>query len=179
MWAGSLLGIISSLQVSRRICTNGILIARDRQYTFSRDNTPIKSSNKRKSMNERPTEDYILDEATPDIDEEGASDEASVYSEEQSTPYVDYRSLPLMRRFFAWSIVLLISFVVILVSQSLFYLWFVGMIGIWDAVFALSVLLISYMLYMYLMQIFNLVTCLIYTLLVIQLVSCSTFQIFC
>lgn len=169
MWAGSLLGIISSLQVSSRICTNGILIARDRQHTFSRDNTPIKSSNKTKSINGKPVEDYILDEATPDMNAEDASDEASVSNEEQSTPYVDYRSLPLMRRFFAWSIVLVISFVVILVSQSLFYLWFVGMIGIWDAVFALSVLLISYMFYMYLMQIFKLVTCLIYTLLVIQL----------
>jgi hypothetical protein len=84
--------------------------------------------------------------------------------------YVDHQSLPLMRRLFCWSIVLSISFFIILTAQILFYLWFAKVFSIWDSIFSIGGILFVYLLYMYVVNIFSMAVCFVNTLLIVELV---------
>jgi hypothetical protein len=84
--------------------------------------------------------------------------------------YVDHQSLPLMRRLFCWSIVLSISFFIILTAQILFYLWFAEVLSIWDSIFSIGGILFVYLLYMYVVNIFSMAVCFVNTLLIVELV---------
>lgn len=92
----------------------------------------------------------------------------------RDTSYVDYESLPLMRRLFCWSIVSGISFILALVTQILYYDWFAGSVkSLSEALLPLVSVIIIYMVYMFAVNIFSIQTCVIYMLLTLQLVSAS------
>lgn len=90
---------------------------------------------------------------------------------ESDLEYIDYESLPLCRKLFCLSITIGVSTAVIFIAQILFYLWFAGVIqDVWNALSPIMTLLVLYQIYMYLMKFFTLQSCLLFTLLLIQLV---------
>lgn len=91
---------------------------------------------------------------------------------ESQSLFIDYDSLPLMRRLFCWNIGLSITFLLILTAQILFTLWFIyDIIGLWHALIPMIILTCGYLLYLYAMNFFSLWCCGIVTLAVLQLVS--------
>lgn len=85
--------------------------------------------------------------------------------------YIEHQSLPLMRRLFCWSIVLAIAYSLILIAQVCYYFWFIHMISLWDSMISLIFILTIFMVYMYLVHIFNWIVCVLFSLFVVQLVS--------
>lgn len=91
---------------------------------------------------------------------------------EQEQYLMDLESLPLMRIWFFYCIVIIISFIFILITQILFYLWFIGIIHeLWHVIVPLKILFIGYLMYMYLVKVFSLRSCFLLTLGFIQFVS--------
>lgn len=89
---------------------------------------------------------------------------------ESARDFVDYDSLPLMRRLFCWNVVMMLSFFLAFITQILYYLWFVErLIGIWHVLVPLSFLIFGYLIYLYVMAIFSIKACLIFTFGVVQL----------
>lgn len=92
---------------------------------------------------------------------------------EAQSLFIDYDSLPLMRRLFCWNIGLTITFLLVLTAQILFTLWFIyGIIGLWHALIPMILLTVGYLGYLYLMNFFSVLCCSCATLAVFQLVSC-------
>jgi hypothetical protein len=91
---------------------------------------------------------------------------------ESNVDFIDYKSLPLMRNLLCLALIVLISFLCFLVSQFLFYLWFIySIIGLWHALIPLSVIMLCYLLYLYLIEAFSLKICVLCSLSVLELVS--------
>lgn len=91
---------------------------------------------------------------------------------EQDAKFVDYDSLPLMRRLLCWNVGLFVSFLLVLVSQILFSLWFIyGLIGLWHALIPMLILTTGYLIYLYVMNVVSVVCCVIVTLAVVEMVS--------
>ena len=88
-----------------------------------------------------------------------------------SARFIDYDSLPLMRRLFCWNLVLLVTFLLALVAQVLFSLWFTfGLIGLWHALGPVLVLGAAYIAFVYAVDVVSPKACVVITLLAIQLV---------
>ena len=91
---------------------------------------------------------------------------------EQDAKFVDYDSLPLMRRLLCWNIGLFVSFLLVLISQILFSLWFIyGVIGLWHALIPVLILTAGYLVYLYLMNVVSVICCAVVTVAVAQMVS--------
>ena len=90
---------------------------------------------------------------------------------EQEFNFIDYDSLPLMRRLLFWCVVSGLSFTLALVAQLLYYFWFIGLMKMWHALIPIAILLSVYTLYMYVVNIFSLLSCFILTLLFAEVVS--------
>jgi hypothetical protein len=97
-----------------------------------------------------------------------------------STQYIEYESLPLMRRLLAWIASTFITLILCFISQILFYLWYIHDIWtVYYAVMPIMFLSVVYMIYMYIMEIFDLWACITYTCLVVGLVSNCIFVFLC
>eukprot|EP01038_Epipyxis_sp_PR26KG_P015845 gene15845-21467_t len=128
MWVGSVLGILSSVRISLKVCNNATLVSRERRLFMRAHGT------------------------------------------EDGQQFIDYDSLPLMRRLFFWTIVLSISFLFALFAQILYYLWFIHkVIGIWHAIVPISFLIIVYLFYMYIVEVFSLISCFNVSLLALEM----------
>ncbi len=91
---------------------------------------------------------------------------------ESDLEFIDYDSLPLMRRLFCLDVVSVVTFVVAFVAQILFYLWFVDeLLGIWEALLPICCLVGLYLLYMFTVRVFSMRACVMATLIAVQLVS--------
>lgn len=90
---------------------------------------------------------------------------------DQKQYLVDLSSLPLMRTLLFFIGTAIISLLLILIGQILFYLWFVGVIELWHAIVPLNVLFIGYAVFMYLVKLFSLRSCFLLILAFIQFVS--------
>ncbi len=88
----------------------------------------------------------------------------------QERNYIEQQSLPLMRRLFCWSIVLAITYFLLLIAQICYYFWFIKVLSIWDSVISLTLILSTFMIYMYTVHIFNWIICILFSLFVLQLV---------
>ncbi len=85
--------------------------------------------------------------------------------------FIDYDSLPLLRRLFCLNFLFVATLLVVLVAQMLFYMWFVDVISdIWRAVIPVCVLTSLFLAYMYLIKVYTLSVCGVVSLLVLQLV---------
>jgi hypothetical protein len=94
---------------------------------------------------------------------------------ESDLQFIDYDSLPLMRRLFFLNIITCISYILTLTAQILFYLWLIpGTIGVWHALLPVCLLVSFYLIYMYVMKVFSFPACVAVSLLVLQLVSYTT-----
>ena len=130
MWAGSIIGILSIVVISVRVCRNATLISKERRL-------------------------YMRQQGT-----------------ETSSLFIDYDSLPLMRRLFCWNISLCITFLLLLIAQVLFSLWFIyDLIGLWHALIPVVILLCAYLCYLYSMAFMSVTGCWFSTFAALQLVS--------
>lgn len=89
--------------------------------------------------------------------------------------FIEYDSLPLLRflLFGCWAIGSILS--LILLSQILLVFWFFyGVIGMWDALIPIILVLVTILLYMYLIKTFSLVSCINMTVLFLDLVSLTS-----
>jgi hypothetical protein len=89
--------------------------------------------------------------------------------------FVEMQSLPLMRHLFCQSIVFTIFLLLILVSQILFYCWFIGSYSLWCAFLPVFIFLFLYNAYLYLTNIFQLPLCYLFSMVITQLVSYPLF----
>lgn len=97
----------------------------------------------------------------------------AIDNESEDTKFIDYDSLPLMRRLFCSSFLLLISFFLIIITQVLYSLWFVyRMIDIWHALVPIIILFCLFIAYSSIVKAASLQTCLLLSLVFIQFVSC-------
>mmetsp|Transcript_33312 Transcript_33312/g.48244 ORF Transcript_33312/g.48244 Transcript_33312/m.48244 type:complete len:483 (-) Transcript_33312:370-1818(-) len=129
MWTGSLIGIGAATIISLKICTNPVLVSRERRL-------------------------YMRAQGT-----------------EALYQFIDYDSLPLMRRLICWNLVLIVSFIFALVAQVLFYLWFVhAIIGLWHALVPVCILGVLYMSYLYIIEVFSRTACVVFSLVALQMV---------
>ena len=66
--------------------------------------------------------------------------------------YMDYESLPLLRRLFFWGIVSAVFSFLAVITQVLYYLWLVeGLIGIWNALIPVIIMLLLFLAYVIVM----------------------------
>ena len=95
-----------------------------------------------------------------------------VQGTESDKQFIDYDSLPLMRQLFCWNFSFCLSFVLLLIAQVLFYMWFIhSQIGMWHAIFPVSILCIGFLTYLYVVNAVSLSEVFCISLLAIQLVS--------
>ena len=94
----------------------------------------------------------------------------------EEAQYIDYDSLPLMRRLFCWNLILLIVFIMILISQILYSMWFVySIIGLWHALLPIIILVFLCLLYIAVVNVTTVLTTILLSLFLIQLVSYSIY----
>jgi hypothetical protein len=97
---------------------------------------------------------------------------------DSSHQFIDYDSLPLMRRLLWWNIVLGVSFLFALVAQTLFYLWFVHEImGLWEALLPVAIIGVVYLTYLYIIEAFSTTASIVISLLALQMVSWHAFTL--
>ena len=85
--------------------------------------------------------------------------------------YIDFDSLPLMRRLLFWSSVLATFLVLSFTTQIFFYLWLVaGVIGMWHAFYPVLLVFILLLLYLFLVRTLSVSTCSCYALSFLSLV---------
>lgn len=90
--------------------------------------------------------------------------------------YIDFDSLPLMRRLLWWNLVLGVSFLFAIVAQTLFYLWFVhAIMGLWEALIPVSILGALYLAYLYIIEAFSMTASIVMSLIALQLVKTVLF----
>lgn len=78
----------------------------------------------------------------------------------QLEQYIDFESLPLMRRLFFWSTVLATFLLLTLSTQVFLYLWIVaGVIGMWHAVIPLLIIFTVLFIYLILVKTMSLSAC--------------------
>jgi len=130
MWVGSVIGILSIVVISVRVCRNATLISKERRL-------------------------YMRQQGT-----------------ETASLFIDYDSLPLMRRLFCWNISLCITFLLLLIAQVLFSLWFIyDLIELWHALIPVVILLCAYLCYLYTMAFMSVMGCWFSTIAALQLAS--------
>lgn len=90
---------------------------------------------------------------------------------ESASLFIDYDSLPLMRRLFCWNLTFGITFIMLIIAQVLFSLWYVyDEIELWHALVPIVLLLCWYLGYLYLMAFMSLTSCGFGSLAVAQMV---------
>lgn len=104
------------------------------------------------------------------------SSERRLYMRRQGTEtaslFIDYDSLPLMRRLFCWNLTLSATFIMLIIAQALFSIWFLyDKVELWHALVPVILLVCSYLGYLYIMAFMSLSSCAFGTLAVFQLVS--------
>lgn len=86
--------------------------------------------------------------------------------------YINFYSLPLLRKLLFWCFIIFFSLVMILTSQISFYEWLTnGMIGIWYSILPIIILYLSLSGYCFVLKTFSLSTCSILHLSAVELVS--------
>jgi hypothetical protein len=148
MWIGTFLGFIGGIAVALKVCRNAVLVSRERRLFLSF----------KKADFEESVRSTVSDNETP----------VGIRNKKN---YVEFQSLPLMRRFFCWSLVLSVTYFILFAGQILYYLWFINMIRIWDSIFFIAFIVIIYLFYMYSVKIFSLLMCFVFSMLALQLVS--------
>ncbi|KAJ1439652.1 hypothetical protein B484DRAFT_443882, partial [Ochromonadaceae sp. CCMP2298] len=89
---------------------------------------------------------------------------------ERQSEFIDYESLPLMRRLLCWNLALALSFLLILITQVLFSLWFISAaIGVWHALVPVLLLASLCLLYLCLMDVLSAMSCGVVVLVLLQL----------
>lgn len=95
-----------------------------------------------------------------------------VQGTETENQFIDYESLPLMRQLFCWTLVLGLFFTFSLIAQILFYFWYIdASIGLWDALIPVCVLVAVYLIYLYSVEVFSILSCVVFSLITLELVS--------
>lgn len=90
----------------------------------------------------------------------------------QIEQYIDFESLPLMRRLFFWSTVLATFLLLTLTTQIFLYLWIVaGLIGMWHAVIPLLIMFTAIFIYLILVNTMSLTACSCFALSFLGMVS--------
>jgi hypothetical protein len=90
----------------------------------------------------------------------------------QIEQYIDFESLPLMRRLFFWSTVLATFLLLTLTTQIFLYLWIVaGLIGMWHAVIPLLITFTVIFIYLILVKTMSLTACSCFALSFLGMVS--------
>jgi hypothetical protein len=78
-------------------------------------------------------------------------------SSESSKLYIDYDSLPLMRKLLCWNILIFIALWLILASQVMFAFWFVyGAIGLWNALIPAFIVAAIGLIYIFVVNVMSL-----------------------
>ena len=91
---------------------------------------------------------------------------------ETASLFIDYDSLPLMRRLFCWNLTLGITFIMLIIAQALFSVWFLyDEVELWHALVPVILLMCAYLGYLYVMAFMSLNSCAFGTLAVFQMVS--------
>jgi len=152
MWLGTIISIIKIITMIYSICSNPTLIPRERSTRLL--NIMKYKDNNNTAINNNDNDNY----------EENM----------EELRYIDYDSLPLMRRLFCSSFLLLISLILILITQILFSLWYLfyndHIINIYHTFIPIIILFILFLLYSSLIKAASLQTCIVFTVLFIQLV---------
>jgi hypothetical protein len=153
MWLGTIISIVKIITMIYSICSNPTLIPRERS-------TRLLNIMKYKDNNYT-----AINNNDNDNDEENM----------EELRYIDYDSLPLMRRLFCSSFLLLLSFILIIITQILFSLWYLfyndHIINIYHTFIPIIILFCLFLLYSSLIKAASLQTCMVFTVLFIQLVS--------
>ena len=157
MWLGTIISIIKIITMIYSICSNPTLIPRERS-TRLLNIIKYQNNNNNTAVNKNDN-DY------DDNDEENM----------EELRYIDYDSLPLMRRLFCSSFLLLLSLILIIITQILFSLWYLfynnHIINIYHTFIPIIILFCLFLLYSSLIKAASLQTCIVFTVLFIQLVS--------
>ncbi|RYH29648.1 hypothetical protein EON65_07830 [archaeon] len=94
----------------------------------------------------------------------------SSLSSSSTRNYIDFDSLPLLRRLLGYLLSFGISLVLCLTTQILYYLWFIhSYFSVWHAVIPTFILLLFYTAYMYSMSVFDTWSCCTFSLFVLDL----------
>ena len=88
------------------------------------------------------------------------------------TQYIDYESLPMLRRLFFWGGITVIFAVMATITQVLLYLWLVaGAIGMWSALCPVIIMIVLLLCYMFILKTISIETCLLCSLLFLVMVG--------
>jgi hypothetical protein len=91
--------------------------------------------------------------------------------------FVDYDSLPLMRRLLCWIAGLFVTLLLVLISQSLFAVWFLhNTVDLWHALIPALILTGGYLVYLLIMNVVSLTCFSLVALTVVQMVSVSSLR---
>ena len=152
MWLGTIISIIKIITMIYSICSNPTLIPRERSTRLL--NIMKYKDNNNNAINNNDNDNY----------EENM----------EELRYIDYDSLPLMRRLFCSSFLLLLSLILIMITQILFSLWYLfyndHIINIYHTFIPIIILFSLFLLYSSLIKAASLQTCIVFTVLFIQLV---------
>ena len=152
MWLGTIISIIKIITMIYSICSNPTLIPRERS-------TRLLNIMKYKDYNNTAINNNDNDNYEENMEE---------------LRYIDYDSLPLMRRLFCSSFLLLLSLILIMITQILFSLWYLfyndHIINIYHTFIPIIILFSLFLLYSSLIKAASLQTCIVFTVLFIQLV---------
>jgi hypothetical protein len=152
MWLGTIISIIKIITMIYSICSNPTLIPRERSTRLL--NIMKYKDNNNTAINYNDNDNY----------EENM----------EELRYIDYDSLPLMRRLFCSSFLLLLSLILIMITQILFSLWYLfyndHIINIYHTFIPIIILFSLFLLYSSLIKAASLQTCIVFTVLFIQLV---------
>jgi hypothetical protein len=86
--------------------------------------------------------------------------------------YVDYESLPLMRLFIFWSSAFAVFMTMALVTEILFFLWYIyGVIGMWHAFVPTIIMASLFITFHYMVNLVSIMECGVFTVSFIALVS--------
>eukprot|EP01041_Mallomonas_annulata_P005833 gene5833-11776_t len=89
--------------------------------------------------------------------------------------YIDYESLPLLRRLFFWSCVSAIFILLCSITQVLFYLWLVeSIIGMWHALIPVVTLVLLTLIYMLIVKTVSLLDCTVVFCIALELALFAT-----
>ena len=86
--------------------------------------------------------------------------------------YIDYESLPMLRRLFFWGGITVLFAVMATITQVLLFLWLVvGAIGMWSALCPVIIMIILLLCYMFVIKTISIETCLLCSLLFLDMVE--------
>jgi len=147
MWLGTIISIIKIITMIFYICSNPNLVPRERStrlfmITYNKTNN---NNNNNIDLNN---------------------------DDNNEIKFIDYDSLPLMRRLFCSSFLILISLILIMITQILFSLYYIYQYNnIYHTIIPIIILFCLFILYSTIIKAASLQTCAIFTLIFIQFVS--------